>query len=1335
MKIPNFKFRIANFRRRDDPAGHSPLVIRHSPFERGIALVITLIMLAVTLVMAVAFLAIARRERNASTTATDTAVARLATDAGLAAAQAQIAANILTGNPYNYGLLVSTNYQNGYGFDPTAGSNPTNVNYDYLDAANGNGSVLGANLVQNIANLYLLPRAPVYVNNPNTGSNDFRYFLDLNRNGQFDGNGPQPQVDSAGLFIHTDGTADSANPVNVATNVMVGDPEWIGVLEHPDQPHSPNNPFVARYAFLAQPAGNALDLNYIHNQTKSSSMPNPFNAGNDGYFRNESVGSWELNLAAFFADLNTNEWNTVTAPYIYDQPKSANGGSAFYDAQSLLAWRYAYNYNSLAIPPASLYNGLVLVGIDGYTVGNLMTNTSLPVTLAPPNGIITPWAGSDNPNRFFALPSDVFDTSKTAVGVVGTNFTQRLQMAGNGVSTYDRYTYYRLLDELGTDSTADDSRMNLNYDNLDANGNVVPGWETNCVPWTPLGFFTNAANRMLTYYSSNWIAANYNAFTNTFGSSVSNAFGVANIPVYVNGQMVYSPAVNRILQLAANMYDATTNTSGIPANYGHDFPSVFRPTFWVTNQNGFKNVYVNGYQYIASVTNNNDPVLNYVTNVTDLVTGNVTRNVFGVPWIIGAKKGYPNFNEFAMENTLAVTRRLQLTRAAINPPDNVDFSTFHTNQMYTMSLNSSIGIELWNSYISNYSGSIVVDVNEAATLMITNDDRNVQNPLFMQTFTTNFPSAPVVSWAGSGTGLAYGTPATASFKVPIFVGPSLTNSAYRSSYADSTTVPAGFIAPGFVPTNYFNVNTGTVKDFETNSPNGFHFPQFGVVLTNRLQVFMLDYTNNIYHVIDYVSFAGPDGGFNVNLNLADADNNGGVQQNYGVWNTNYPDGSAAPNGVTQGILSQLALSASGDTPPTEDGNWKSDTEASALGTTVAQQAASFQGFVSPGNIGFVGGLYATNLLLTVQAPYSPTRNIVQYFSWQANDPLVHYLASDIASPPPTPNTTTIPQVGVNHYDPGQTVTPLGGLNLGQLNDNYMPWGGNPKYGVVPGDQNFVTTNQYNLEVKDPLVKQSDNWDFPSYKFPTVGWLGRVHRGTPWQTVYLKASDFLANNNYAAWQAWTGDQNIFDATNSAPVQDAGLFDLFTAVPAPNATHGTLSVNQTNLAAWSAVFSGLVVPDNLTGGYTNIPPAGSDTVNSAVAKLVNGINTTRANAGLFPGAFTHVGDIVRTPALTEQSPFLAGLDPNTQRSDELYEWLPQQTLGLLRASSTPRYVVYCYGQTLRPAPGGKVLDSGPYFDMVTNYQITAESAARAVIRVDNATTAPRVVVESYVPLPPK
>src|SRR5208282_449580 len=87
--------------------------------QSGMALVITLILLSVTLVMAVAFLAISRRERNAVTTTTDTATARLAADAALANAEAQIVASIFaTTNAaaYNFGLLVSTNYINRYGF-------------------------------------------------------------------------------------------------------------------------------------------------------------------------------------------------------------------------------------------------------------------------------------------------------------------------------------------------------------------------------------------------------------------------------------------------------------------------------------------------------------------------------------------------------------------------------------------------------------------------------------------------------------------------------------------------------------------------------------------------------------------------------------------------------------------------------------------------------------------------------------------------------------------------------------------------------------------------------------------------------------------------------------------------------------------------------------------------------------------------------------------------------------------------------------------------------------------------------------------------------------------
>ena len=61
---------------------------------------------------------------------------------------------------------------------------------------------------------------------------------------------------------------------NATTRFEFGDPEWIGVLEHPDQPYGPNNTFIARYAFIALPVGNALDLNAIYNQALKVNLGN-----------------------------------------------------------------------------------------------------------------------------------------------------------------------------------------------------------------------------------------------------------------------------------------------------------------------------------------------------------------------------------------------------------------------------------------------------------------------------------------------------------------------------------------------------------------------------------------------------------------------------------------------------------------------------------------------------------------------------------------------------------------------------------------------------------------------------------------------------------------------------------------------------------------------------------------------------------------------------------------------------------------------------------------------------------------------------------------------------
>ena len=46
-----------------------------------------------------------------------------------------------------------------------------------------------------------------------------------------------------------------------------------------------------------------------------------------------------------------------------------------------------------------------------------------------------------------------------------------------------------------------------------------------------------------------------------------------------------------------------------------------------------------------------------------------------------------------------------------------------------------------------------------------------------------------------------------------------------------------------------------------------------------------------------------------------------------------------------------------------------------------------------------------------------------------------------------------------------------------------------------------------------------------------------------------------------------------------------------------------------------------------------------------------------------------------------------------------------------------MIYAYGQALKPADRSLVT-SGPYFGLCTNYQITAEVATRAVIRIEGS-----------------
>jgi hypothetical protein len=1317
-------------------------------------LVITLIMLAVTLVMAVAFLALARRERGSVTTTTDTTTARLAAETAIANAEAQLVAGMFSsftngGYPgaFNLRLLVSTNYINPLGFTPGSG-NPTNVNY--FDQS---GNVLApANFAQNVANLFFLPRAPVMIS-----SNELvgRFYLDLNQNGQFDANGWITNVDmNNNVLLNPPVTG---NPV---LTFQQGDPEWVGVLEHPDALHSANNPFLSRYAFIALPVGNTLDINAIHNQANNTTL-----TVNDGYTRNQGVGSWELNFAAFLADLNTNIWSPVALPanlyYAYNEPTTFNSGVAFEDARALLTYRYGFNSLPSANFALNNFNSQVantfpFDGIDAYSDGPLQTTLNTNADTIADNPAL-PWSGADNPNHFFSL-SDLLDPTKSSI-----SFTTRLRNAGSvppaggtTVPTYDRYTFYRLLDQLGTDSAPDEGKMNLNYSNavvsytniitpaglvsVVSSVGVIAGAETNLVPWTPLNFFHTAADQLLRLYSANWYNASYSSFTNTF--AVTAPFSITNIPVWVSNRFVYTPAVNRLLQLAANLYDASTNNN-------NNLPHVFKPIF---ERDGAGNIFIVSYTNVTDVSGAginqlappyDAPVISqyFSARFKPITDAKGLVNLYGVPWIIGAKKGLPAFYQFYMLNTAQVTRKVQVTRTTTDPAT----ATYATNQMYVMGISNSLGVTFWNSYNTAYPRPLTVYASDVVSMSLTNAANTWSG-------TTNFVYGNTIpAWPGSQW---IGSPPTATPNNPFAF--------LTLNWSFNLLNPSIY---RFGSASFDPLDALSGANFEITTPALPPLPLFGLQTTNYLQAYILDGNN----VVDYVQLRDPVSNGSLNQALADPDYSDQTQIYY-QWSTNiYPSSPPTPYGV----INQITVSSSpSHAPPAAQWLQTVPGMPAYNGDVATAEANFFNGFFNPSYQMPNDPMVYVNKQPAVQAGYTPTRTVFSSFLLQANDPLVHYLGSDLNSQYGSRAFWDARQPELNgvwtkvdsQKLPAAPTTPYGG--------RYQPWG---QIKQMAGVDN-MDTNGYNLAYKDPLVWGPDNWDFPTNAYPTVGWIGRVHRGTPWQTVDLKSTNILtfAKNVGAAfqnvgsntWAVWTGDiqpdyfGHLYDAAISAPMQDRLLFDIFTTRFSDNAVRGTLPVNQTHLASWSALFSGLVVLTNNSPNptsiarptylTTNINPVGvmdnTQTYTNwpAIAQLVNGpygINATRSLTNLFPfQSFTHVGDILQTPALTELSPFLnrvdpknLGLQPKYGISDELYEWLPQQIMGLVRLGE-PRFVVYGYGQALRPAPGGTVL-SGPFFQLVTNYSVVAESAVRAVIRVDGANTkTPHAVVESYNVLPP-
>lgn len=1244
--------------------------------QRGVALVITLVMLSVVTLMAITFLAVSRRERAAVAVSEYQITSRLMSDTALARAQADIVSRLLATRSFlGYDYRVSTNLSSPYGFDTRQAPglpNFTNVNYDFVLGDPGTPLTENQRL-QALGNLMFDARPPVYVatNADSRFPLDFRFFLDLNRNGRFETNGVLPVLDALGQPV----VQDVGNGPQVVSNRFVGDPEWIGELQHPDAPHSGTNRFVGRFAYLVLPAGRSLDLNFVHNNALTRDLSTP------AFQRNQGVGSWELNLAAFLHDLNTNAWPNYRYLSGVRQPVTP----PFAQALGFLGYRYGGNYNNLfsveQLFGATGRDFFARDTIDQYSDGPFVADWR--GLTADNDQTAASWPGSENPRSYFEL-NDLFDVSR-----VPAAFTNNLGVVQSGLASYDRYTLYRLLGQMGMDSrTTARQKINLNYDNVSVvtnNGFQARLDATNLVSWEPLTFFETAARRLLetasvpTTYTDN--SGQQQPALLIGDTLVRTNFALTNILVYPVNE--YSPTVHRLLQLAVNLYDATTNRASLT---GYPYlPTVIQPRFSADGTN----IFVSGFREVTNTTllaavplDLRDPVHRNDMLRLGQNGASVDRVVYDVPLLIGAKKGFPNFNEFAMLNAAQVSRRAEAVKTAER-----DRIPVQTNLMYLVTISNRFGIEFWNSYSQAYPRPLRLRLAGDVRMGLTNSE------------------------------VFAGTLAADRYVYAI----EQTNSTWPGKRFEVPVLQSRLFLPEAVyqPLPRPHLQTDGVAFFQRGL--GFYVPQMELVITNRFYCALIDQGTD--RIVDYVAFGDMSTRMNLTAALAGrgqapgATGIGGEPGN--VWLTNRVQNVNALNVPTVGVIDQMEISLGNI--PVSDQQWRSYNRTGPGAYDKDKAIDLFREFCGLTPLRYNTPRQRAALRaelsgrIAVQAPYTPTRKVYQEVLWQVDDPLVHYLVGDLLDPrnrPSDPLRTNTVRFAV---PPSVALT---NSNLGLLNDRYRPWGGNPNqsYDLLSRDP----------AVKDPGVYSSDDWEFPTNKLPSLGWIGRVHRGTPWQTVYLKSA--VADTNQ--WYLHAG------SFGTHPTNDWPLLQIFTTAPNDPAGRGLLGVNQEGLAAWSAVFSGISVLTNTTpvsGHRTDNEPTFDSLLvqpnSPQLRAIVDGINRTRQEELMLRGmpvpAFDSLGRLLATPELTINSPYI---NTNNLLNDAIMERIPQQILSLVKEDE-PRFVIYAFGQSLREAPGSVYVGPGAFNRMCTNYVVTGESVSKSVVRIEGSITNPRAVVESY------
>ena len=712
-------------------------------------------------------------------------------------------------------------------------------------------------------------------------------------------------------------------------------------------------------------------------------------------------------------------------------------------------------------------------------------------------------------------------------------------------------------------------------------------------PADPIGFFTNLASRLL---------------------KMEMNLDLNHLQIYPTNQ--YTPAVHRLLQVSANIYEATTNR--FDDDYPH-LPTLFRPRF--TNENG--SVFISGYVEETNSAFLESPLRDLISPAAASAVQPDDR-ILGIPIVIGAKKGLPNFNEFSMETVFQFTRKLELVKSAPGGGNVI----FQTNQLFVIGISNVFGAEFWNSYSSNYTRPVEIAVTNFCVLALTNDYGFLltSNLVASGDYQTNL-------WLRWNPKFFQDT----SFLVPLRTNHiMLPDSAYRFG------------------THSFD---GQTMNFER--PSGYAFPRWGLALTNRVVALIKDTASG--RIIDYVQLNGMISYQNLSLYLAQRHNAIGFA---GVWGTNAPSSGTLLLSGLPGIVQQIQISK-GEVE--QGGNWQNQGLGQPSGATRDQAIANFIAFFEPSHLyiyqpGDGRSYLGSNSALTAITPFTPTRKWSLPMIWQANDPLIHYTSSDIRNPEQSgvPIAWTPPSAVTN------TVA-----NLGRVNSRYRPWGGNVFLGAT------VDPYRYDLRIKDPWNRWWGDRAMPvAAPLDLVG-LSRVHRGTPWQTLYFKSTDVGDSD----WKSWTGNMSTSDAQHSKPIRDWPLVALVASLLNTNRPQDLLSINLSDTNAWLAALDGFnVLTNSASDDYLleNFWPLFDEAIMTSdspqAAVIADAIFATRAAAA--NGRFHSVGDLLAVSKLSNQSPWL-NQSSSTQLelglTDEAYERISAQLLSRVRADSLGRIII--------------------------------------------------------------